>query len=140
MGVVQAHSKPNVAMKYAVQINAGPLEGRATEQGVQFIKTAIASGDEIVRVFFYQDGVRHAFAGDTANVAGADWSRLGREAGLELVFCTAAAERRGLYDPACGQGGDAVIREGFVPGGLGAWVDACLKADRVLVFDADAWT
>lgn len=124
-------------MIYAIQVNSGPGASSAPCIAYRFVEAALGRGHGVVRVFFYRDGVGHAFA----SCAGAgnpdafrpDWAGLARRHALELTFCTAAAERRGLYltdqpEPA------APCVEGFTPGGLATWVDACLKADRVLVF------
>ncbi|RQW82056.1 MAG: sulfurtransferase complex subunit TusD [Methylococcus sp.] len=125
-------------MIYAIQVNSGPGASSAPCIAYRFIEAALERGHTVARVFFYRDGVGHAFArcADAGNPESSrpDWAGLARRNKLELTFCTAAAERRGLYltdqpepvAPAC--------VDGFSPGGLAAWVDACLKADRVLVF------
>lgn len=103
--------------------------------GYQFIKAALAAGHGIVRVFFYHDGVCNAFMPPIpGELAAPDWSSLWRDHGVELIFCLAAAERRGLMrsdrEPSAGLS----PREGFQAGGLGLWVEACIRADRVLIF------
>jgi tRNA 2-thiouridine synthesizing protein D len=117
-------------MKYAIQVHSGPFESQAAHTAYQFIKAALDEGHEIVRAFFYHDGVCQGFcpAG-----AGPDWSSLTQDFGLDLVLCISAAERRGLAD-AEGRLGGGRLAAGFRIGGLGQWMDACLKADRVLVF------
>ena len=124
-------------MIYAIQVNSGPGASSAPCVAYRFVEAALDRGHGVVRVFFYRDGVGHAFArcadAGTLDASRPDWAGLARRHNLELTFCTAAAERRGLYltdqpEPT------APCVEGFTPGGLAAWVDACLKADRVLVF------
>ena len=124
-------------MIYAIQVNSGPSASSAPYVAYRFVEAALNRGHDVVRVFFYRDGVGHAFArcadAGKPDASRPDWAGLARRHALELTFCTAAAERRGLYltdqpEPA------APCVEGFTPGGLAAWVDACLKADRVLVF------
>jgi tRNA 2-thiouridine synthesizing protein D len=118
-------------MKYAIQVNTGPGSSHAAHNAYQFIKAALAEGHEIVRLFFYYDGIynsfilaRHAMPEDKAIP---DWTDLARQHGIDLVLCVSAAERRGLSL-------DTPLVEGFRIGGLGQWMEACLKADRVMVF------
>lgn len=114
-------------MKYAIQINGSPTRSESPLTGLQFIKAALAMGHEVIQVFFYQDGVYNAFhSGGFGQESFPGWEVLSSEAGIELVYCTSAAERRGLVNS----------RPGFKAGGLGLWVDACLRADRVMQFGA----
>jgi tRNA 2-thiouridine synthesizing protein D len=121
-------------MKFAVQVNAHPDTSRAADHAYQFTKAAIAKRHEVIRVFFYFDGVLTGAMPVTAyperRFDTAAWSQLARDHQLDLVLCVSAAERRGL---GCGE----TFREvapGFRLGGLGQWVDACLCAERVVVF------
>ncbi len=112
-------------MKYAIQINDSPLRSWSPQTGLQFIKAALASGHEVIRVFFYHEGIHNAFGTpESTETAKSDWVVLAETAGVELVFCVSAAERRGMVAPLAG----------FQPGGLGLWVDACLRADRIVIF------
>jgi tRNA 2-thiouridine synthesizing protein D len=112
-------------MKYAIQINDSPTRSGSSETCFQFIKAALTSGHEVVRVFFYHEGIYNAFIPVAlASAAVPDWGALHSDQSIELVYCVSAAERRGQAN-AC---------PGFVAGGLGLWVDACLRADRVIVF------
>ena len=54
------------------------------------------------------------------------WSNLGKEHGLDLVVCVAAALRRGIKDE--------IVEEGFRISGLGQLVEAGIQADRLVVF------
>jgi tRNA 2-thiouridine synthesizing protein D len=126
----------SVIMKFVIQINASPREAQAANTAYQFIKAALANGHDIPLVFFYYDGVCNAqvssFGGE--DDFSARWSALAREHGLDLVLCVSAAQRRGLVST---DGKDeGLLAPGFRIGGLGQWVDACLKADRVLNFAA----
>jgi len=115
-------------MRYAIQVNAGPFGSQAAHTAYQFIKAALDKGHEIVRVFFYHDGVYNGLpSGLSAEEKRSipPWSDLADRYGIDLVLCVSAAERRGV--PASGA-------DGFRIGGLGQWMDACLKADRILVF------
>ena len=44
-------------MKFAIQINASPYHSNAGQTAYQFINAALALGHEIIRVFFYHDGI-----------------------------------------------------------------------------------
>jgi tRNA 2-thiouridine synthesizing protein D len=115
-------------MKYAIQVNAGPFSAQAAHTAYQFIKAALGKGHEIVSVFFYHDGVYNALrSGSSAEVhdSAPRWSDLADQYRIDLVLCVSAAERRGV---------STFGADGFRIGGLGQWIDACLKADRVLVF------
>lgn len=121
-------------MKFAILIGASPAESDAPMTGLQFIKAALASNHRIVRVFFYHDGIYNAFMppkpGELAVPA---WSALASESDVELIYCSTAAERRGMGSDS-GEPAGARSLPGFRAGGLGLWVDACLRADRVLQF------
>jgi tRNA 2-thiouridine synthesizing protein D len=123
-------------MKYAIQISDGPTQSSSARTAYQFIRAALEAGHEIVRVFFYSEGIYNAFAlslpGDEWSCP--DWSGLARRHGVELVFCSTAAERRGMLRSSGAYGGDLSPVEGFRAGGLGLWMDACLSADRVIQF------
>ncbi len=107
----------------------------------QFVKTALGMQHEIVRVFFYQDGVYHAFAYNTPPddelQSTQNWSALAAQYQLDLVVCISAAQRRGLLcaDEAQRQGKlDQDLAAGFKIAGLSQWVEATLLADRFIVF------
>lgn len=96
---------------------------------------------EILRVFFYQEGVYHAFAYNTPpdyelNLT-KNWRNLAAEYQLDLVVCISAAQRRGLLcsDEAQRQGKlDQDLAAGFRISGLSQLVEVTLLADRFLVF------
>ena len=123
-------------MKYAIQINSGPGQSPSAHGGYQFIKAALADGHEIVRVFFYREGIYQGFAptGIGNDSLAPDWAGLAGVHGLDLVLCISAAERRGQVPSEIRGKQAAAAGEGFRIGGLGLWMDACLKADRVMVF------
>lgn len=128
-------------MKFAIQVNTSPYADNAGLDALYFIRAAVQAGHQILRVFFYKDGVYHAFRysappDDEINF-GADWSNLAEQHGIDLVVCISAAQRRGLLcaDEARRQGkADNDLAAGFQIAGLGLWLEATLQADRVLVF------
>ena len=128
-------------MRYAIQVNSSPYDSEAGYHGYRFIKTALLMGHEVIRVFFYQEGIYHAFRyntppDDERNLT-ALWSQLALEYKLDLVVCISSAQRRGLLhaDEAKRQqkqGDD--IASGFRISGLGQLVEASLKSERFMVF------
>lgn len=129
------------AMKYAVQVNGGPYSGNAGLCAYRFILAALDAGHDVVRVFFYKDGVYHAFRfaspPEDELQLGRKWSELALDRGVDLAVCISAAQRRGLLcvDEARRQGKlDDDVAPGFRIAGLGQWLEAELLADRSLVF------
>jgi tRNA 2-thiouridine synthesizing protein D len=128
-------------MRFAIMVNGSPYQNEACDTAYQFARACLDSGHEIMRVFFYHDGV---YAGNALRVAPQDdrdvvdrWQSLAREAGVELVLCVAAAERRGMVDeaeqtrhrlPAANLAG------GFVISGLGQLIEMAIEADRFVQF------
>jgi tRNA 2-thiouridine synthesizing protein D len=128
-------------MRYAIQVNASPYQSNTGYSAYQFIKAALAQGHQVFRVFFYHEGIYHAFKHNTPpddEIQLTDrWSKLAQHYGIDLVVCISAAQRRGLLcvDEAQRQGKqDDDLADGFRIGGLGLWVDALIEADRVIVF------
>lgn len=127
-------------MKFAVQINCSPFQQQGAVTAYRFICAALNQGHSIYRVFFYFDGAYNAFAQmiqpDDEQPVIARWVQLAKDHAIDLVVCISAAQRRGLLDPveAKRRSVECQLADGFRISGLGQWVDACLEADRVLVF------
>jgi tRNA 2-thiouridine synthesizing protein D len=128
-------------MKFAIQINSSPYQSNAGLTAYQFIRAVLAEQHEIVRVFFYHEGIYHAFEyatpPDDELQQVTRWSELARDYQLDLVVCISAAQRRGLLhkDEAHRQGKlDDDVADGFRISGLGQLVEAILLADRFIVF------
>ncbi len=126
-------------MKFAIQINSDPWRNEGCNSAYQFIRAALEMGHEIVRVFFYYEGAYNGLGrmepAEDERVRG--WSILASEYNVDLVICIAAAQRRGLLareEAPMAEEPSEILAEGFRIAGLGLWVEACLKADRVLVF------
>jgi tRNA 2-thiouridine synthesizing protein D len=128
-------------MKYAIQINVGPYASNAGVVAYRFILAALHAKHQVLRVFFYQEGIQHAMRyalppNDEMHI-GQLWSRLARDHQIDLVVCISAAQRRGLLclDEAKRQGAeDDDLADGFRIAGLGQWLEATQLADRCLVF------
>ncbi len=128
-------------MKFGIMVNEGPYTHQAADTAFQFAKAALAKGHEILRVFFYHDGVNNGTRlttppQDDRNIV-RRWSELAEQHGLDMVVCVAAAQRRGIVDAgeAKRQGKDADnIASGFRISGLGQLIEVGIQADRLMVF------
>jgi tRNA 2-thiouridine synthesizing protein D len=119
-------------MKFALLVGEGPYTHQAADSAYQFAAAAIARGHEVMRVFFYHDGVYNSSRlteppQDDRHIVNR-WSKLNAEHKVDLVVCVAAALRRGIKDE--------VLAPGFRISGLGQLVDAGIKADRTVTFGA----
>ncbi len=128
-------------MKYAIQINASPNDSNVAYSAYQFIQAALKKEHEVLRVFFYQEGIYHAFKYSTPPddelQMTKKWTLLAIEQKVDLVVCISAAQRRGLLcdDEAKRQGKlDNDLAEGFRISGLGQLVESILLADRFIEF------
>ncbi len=128
-------------MKFGIVVNEGPYTHQASDSAYNFVKAALDNGHEVSRVFFYHDGVnvgtRLSIPPQDDRQTALQWSTLGKEHGLDLVICIAAAQRRGLLDAneAKRQGKDADnIAEGFRISGLGQLIEMGIEADRTITF------
>ena len=117
-------------MKFGIQVNEGPFTHQASDSAYHFVKAAIEKGHEVMRVFFYYDGVNNANKlsapqADDRNLVKM-WGELAAEHNIDLVVCVAAALRRGIKDE--------ILAEGFRISGLGQLIELGMAADRTLVF------
>lgn len=108
-------------MKYAVLVSSAPGLLSPGQCALRFIRAALGGGCEVTRVFFNQQGVLH---GVPSNDNPAEWSAIAGH--VDLVVCSTALSRENL---AANQ-----LLPGFRRGGLGLWMEACLEAERILVF------
>ena len=128
-------------MKFAIQVNSSPSHCNAGQTAYYFIKAALSQGHDIFRVFFYHDGIYHAFKystpPDDEQQLTTLWSDLAQHYNIDLVVCISAAQRRGLLhaDEASRQDKqDNDLAAGFRISGLGQLVEATLVTDRLIVF------
>lgn len=128
-------------MKLGIIVNEGPYTHQAADTAYQFTKAALAKGHEVVRVFFYHDGVNNGTRlttppQDDRHIVNR-WSALAEEHGLDLVVCVAAAQRRGIVDSAeakrHGKNADN-LAPGFRISGLGQLIEVGIIADRLIAF------
>ena len=128
-------------MKFGILVNEGPYTHQASDSAYHFTEAALRAGHEVVRVFFYHDGVNNGTRlsvppQDDRNIS-ERWSALAQKHEVELILCVAAAQRRGLLDEdeARRAGKDSNnMAPGFEISGLGQLIDAGIQADRLIVF------
>ena len=128
-------------MKFGILVNEGPYTHQAADSAYHFTEAALRAGHEIVRIFFYHDGVNNGTRlgvppQDDRNISDR-WSALAEQHKVELILCIAAAQRRGLLDD---EGARRASKDsnnmaaGFEISGLGQLIDAGVQADRLIVF------
>ncbi len=128
-------------MRYAIQINTSPYQANSGISAYQFITALLAQGHEVSLVFFYHEGIYHAFKHNTPpddeiNLTRC-WSNLAKNHHVDLMVCISSAQRRGLLakDEAERQGKqDDDLATGFRIGGLGQWLNALITSERTLRF------
>ncbi len=128
------------AMKFTLALFSAPTSP-ASRRALRFAEAALAGGHEIVRIFFYQEGVHGASANlvtpqDEPDLA-RQWQDFITAHGLDGVVCIAAALRRGVLDeqearryarPA------ANVAGGWALSGLGQLHEAVQQSDRLICF------
>lgn len=111
-------------------VSSSPQSRLVARTAVEFARTAVATGHCLDCVFFYQDGATTALSNDLAGGDDFDprrhWQRLAADHEVDLVVCSGSAERRGV--------GQHNLAPGFRISGLGRWLEALGKADRVMTF------
>jgi tRNA 2-thiouridine synthesizing protein D len=128
------------AMKFAIALFSPP-HAPSSRRALRFAQAALAGGHEIVRLFFYQDGVHSA----SSNVVCAqdevdlprEWREFVQLHQLDGVVCIAAALRRGVLDHAEAQRYSRSAANLDAPwelSGLGQLHEAAQVADRLVCF------
>ena len=109
-------------MNYTLVILSGPDSGQCHARALAFGHALERRGHHLSRVFFFGQGVRVALDWDDG--AAKSWQQVASSANVELVLCSASAERYGV----------ATNHENFVIAGLGSLMEAGFDSDRVLTF------
>ncbi|GAA0414659.1 tRNA 2-thiouridine synthesizing protein D [Pseudomonas extremaustralis] len=127
-------------MKFAIAVFSA-AHAPSSRRALLFAQAVLAGGHEIVRLFFYQDGVYSASNNIVAPQDEQDIARQWRELvnvhQLDGVVCIAAALRRGVLDQeeATRYQRSAVNLEApWALSGLGQLHDAAQTADRLICF------
>ena len=127
-------------MKFAIAVFSA-AHAPSSRRALLFAQAVLAGGHEIVRLFFYQDGVYSASNNivapqDEQDIA-RQWRVLVNVHQLDGVVCIAAALRRGVLDQeeATRYQRSAVNLEApWALSGLGQLHDAAQTADRLICF------
>jgi tRNA 2-thiouridine synthesizing protein D len=127
-------------MKFAIALYSA-AHAPSSRRALLFAKAVLAGGHEIVRLFFYQDGVYSASANvvapqDEQDIA-AQWRAFVTGHHLDGVVCIAAALRRGVLNEEEARRYSRPAANLCAPwelSGLGQLHDAVQSADRLICF------
>ncbi|QXI26715.1 sulfurtransferase complex subunit TusD [Pseudomonas vanderleydeniana] len=127
-------------MKFAIALFSPP-HAPSSRRALLFAQALLAGGHEIVRLFFYQEGVHSASANVVTPQDEQDlpreWASFVSDNQLDGVVCIAAALRRGVLNAEEAQrySRPAVnLGAGWELSGLGQLHDAVQAADRLICF------
>ena len=127
-------------MKFAIVLFS-PAHAPSSRRALRFAQAALAGGHEIVRLFFYQEGVHSAssnvvFAQDELDMT-REWREWVHAQQLDAVVCIAAALRRGVLNAEEAQRYSrpaANLDAPWALSGLGQLHEATQLADRLVCF------
>ena len=127
-------------MKFAIALFA-PAHAPSSRRALRFAQAALDGGHEIVRLFFYQDGV-HRASGNVVNPQDEldlprEWREFVQQHQLDAVVCIAAALRRGVLNAEEAQRYGKPAANLDAPwelSGLGQLHEAAQLADRLISF------
>ena len=130
-------------MKFAIALYSA-AHAPSSRRALRFAEAVLAGGHEIVRLFFYQDGVHSASSNivtpqDEPDLA-QQWAAFVSEHQLDGVVCIAAALRRGVLNEAEAtryQRSAVNLTAPWDLSGLGQLHDAIQAADRLIYFGGD---
>ena len=130
-------------MKFAIAVFS-PAHAPSSRRALRFAQAALAGGHEIVRLFFYQDGV-HSASGNIVTPQDeldlpAEWRAFVSAQQLDAVVCIAAALRRGVLNAEEAQRYQRPAVNPPAPwelSGLGQLHEAAQGADRLMCFGGD---
>ena len=128
-------------MDIAVIVMGAPYSSQSAYSAYQYTRAALESGKSIYRVFFYQDAVHTSTLINTTPQGEFDlyeaWQSLQEQYQIDCVTCIAAAARRGIINDAeraRHNKSSSNHNESFALSGLGQFVEANARSDRVIVF------
>lgn len=116
-------------MKFTVAIYSHP-EAPSSRTALEFVRSTLAAGYEVYRLFFFAEG---AATGDAHKYAAVSqrWTDLIVQHELDAVVCVNSAEQQGI---AVNGNDGRPLAPGFVIGGLAQLIDGTLSADRFITF------
>lgn len=128
-------------MKFSLLVLAAPHSRQASMSALKFAKAALESGNEVYRVFFYQDGIHNGSElqsppQDEVNFH-QEWQQLSQQHNIDLVVCIAAALKRGVVDQAEAERYEkpaSNISAPFELSGLGQLLEAQIQSDQLITF------
>jgi len=127
-------------MKFAIAVFSA-AHAPSSRRALLFAQAVLAGGNEIARLFFYQDGVHSASANVVApqdeQDTAAQWQAFVEANQLDGVVCIAAALRRGVLNEEEAlryQKPAANLSASWELSGLGQLHDAAQTADRLICF------
>ncbi len=128
-------------MKFAIAVYGAPFSHQAPLSALAFARAVLAEGHELLRIFFYHDGVYNGNANaappqDEPDIRGM-WSEFALESGVEMIVCVASALRRGMLDETEAdryEKSSTTLDPAFTISGLGQLIDAGINADRLVTF------
>lgn len=127
-------------MKFAIALFSA-AHAPSSRRALLFAQAALAGGHEIVRLFFYQDGVYNASASVVTPQDEQDlpqqWRTFVSDHQLDGVVCIAAALRRGVLNGEEAQRyqrSAVSVEAPWALSGLGQLHDAIQDADRLICF------
>lgn len=124
-------------MHYVIAVKSAYYGNEGASLALKFAQTVISQGHSIDQVFFFQDGVMNANqfiypANDEVNLQQA-WQKFAEQHQIPLHLCIAAAQRRGVVSTETSQNKqNNNLAHPFVLAGLGEFIQATLKTDRVI--------
>ena len=127
-------------MKFAIALFA-PAHAPSSRRALRFAQAALDGGHEIVRLFFYQNGV-HSASGNVVSPQDEldlprEWREFVQQHQLDAVVCIAAALRRGVLNAEEAQRYGKPAANLDAPwelSGLGQLHEAAQLADRLISF------
>lgn len=124
-------------MNYVLAVKSPVYGKQGAFLAYQFAQALVEKGHNITQIFFFQEGVSNgnAFvypANDEVNLQKM-WQAFSAEYNVPLHLCVAASQRRGVVDDSTArETGKVNLAKTFVIAGLGEFMVATLKADRVI--------
>lgn len=121
-------------MKFGLLVQGSPIHSTSCHSALQFARSAVRRGHEVVRVFFYKDAV--LLANEHLDVVNREfnlkqgWQEFAESNAIPLTACISAAQRRGIVDEPEAR----VLAGGFEIGGLGVLIELIEESERLVTF------
>jgi tRNA 2-thiouridine synthesizing protein D len=130
-------------MKYTITITDSPFYSSASQTALKIANALLKKGHSFDAIFFQEDGVYHALAGYAPREewnAHEAWKIFSLENNIELLLCSSASVRRGIFDAefANEYQRTASTEKPFKLVSLLTFLEAAQKADRQLKFGNNA--